>query len=62
MCGRFLEAGCVSYRAIKHALERQAAARTAAAPVLAQVGPGIREMAEYQSFWEECAQAHPLEE
>jgi transposase len=62
VCGRFLEAGCVSYQAIKQALERQAAARTPAAPALAQSGPGIRELAEYQSFWEECVQAHPLEE
>ena len=62
VCGRFLEAGCVSYQAIKQALERQAAARTPAAPALAQSGPGIRELAEYQSFWEECAHAHPLEE
>ena len=62
VCTRFLDAGCVSYKAIKHALERQAAARTTAAPVLTQVGPVIRELAEYQSFWEECAQAHPLEE
>jgi hypothetical protein len=62
VCGRFLEGGCVSYKAIKHALERQAAARTATAPVLAQVGPGIREMAEYQTFWEQCAQARPLKE
>jgi hypothetical protein len=62
VCSRFLDAGCVSYKALKHALERQAAARTTAAPVLTQVGPVIRELAEYQSFWEECAQAHPLEE
>jgi transposase len=62
VCGRFLDAGCVSYQAIKRALERQAATRTTPAPVLAQVGPVIREMAEYQSFWEACATAHPSEE
>ncbi len=62
VCGRFLEAGCVSYQAIKQALERQAAARTTAAPALVQVGPVIRELAEYQSFWEECTQAHAPEE
>jgi hypothetical protein len=62
VCGRFLDAGCVSYKAIKQALERQAAAPPAPAPVLAQAGPAIRAIAEYQSFWETHSQAQPLEE
>jgi transposase len=51
VCGRLLAAGCASYTAVRHALERQAAARPAAAP-LAQEGPAIRAIAEYQLFWE----------
>ena len=62
VCGRFLEAGCVSYRAVRYALERQAAAAPAVAPVLTQEGPAIRAIAEYQSFWEEHSQTQPLEE
>lgn len=53
---RFVEAGCISYQAIKQALERQAA--TSDTPVLSQDGPAIRAIAEYQSFWE----AHALAE
>lgn len=56
VCGRLLEVGCVSYQTIKKALERQAAAPPA--PALAQAGPAIRAIAEYQSFWE----AHALAE
>lgn len=63
VCGRFLEAGCVSYAAIRRALERQAATPPAtAAPALVQEGPAIRAIAEYQSFWEAHAQTQPLEE
>jgi hypothetical protein len=63
VCGRFLEAGCASYRAVRHALERQAAATPAAvAPALTQEGPEIRALAEYQSFWEEHSRTHPTEE
>jgi len=62
VCGRFLEAGCVSYRAVRRALERQAAVPPATAPVLTQEGPAIRAISEYQSFWEEHSQTHPLEE
>lgn len=59
-CGRFLEADCVSYQTIKQALERQAATRPA--PALAQDGPAIRAIAEYQSFWEAHAQGEPTKE
>jgi len=62
VCGRFLEAGCVSYRAVRRALERQAAVPPTTAPVLTQEGPAIRAISEYQSFWEEHSQTHPLEE
>jgi len=63
VCGRFLDAGCVSYAAIRRALERQAeAAPATATPALAQEGPAIRAIAEYQSFWEAHAQAQPEED
>ena len=62
VCGRLLEAGCVSYAAVRRALERQAAAAPAVAPVLTQEGPAIRAIAEYQSFWEAHSQTQPLEE
>ena len=51
VCGRLLEAQCISYAAVKRALERkQVALIPAAAPVLAQSGPAIRDITEYQSF------------
>jgi len=62
VCGRFLEAGCASYRAVRHALERQAAATPVPTPVLVQDGPDIRSITEYQSFWEEHSRTHPMEE
>jgi hypothetical protein len=62
VCGRFLDAGCASYKAVRRALERQAAAMPAVAPALTQEGPEIRALTEYQSFWEEHSRTHPLEE
>lgn len=62
VCARFLEAGCVSYAAIRRALERQAATSPDPAAELTQEGPDIRTIAEYQKFWEEHAQTQPLEE
>jgi len=52
VCSRFLGAGCVSYAAIRRALERLVDAPAATSPVLVQEGPAIRAIAEYQSFWE----------
>ena len=58
VCGRLLEARCFSYAAVKRALERRLeAASTTAAPALLQSGPVIRDLAEYQSFWETHSQA-----
>jgi transposase len=62
VCGRFVEAGCASYKAVRRALERQAAAAPVVAPILTQEGPAIRALTEYQSFWEEHSRTHPLEE
>jgi len=64
VCGRFLDARCVSYAAIRRALERQRdSAAPAAAPALIQADPTIRDIAEYQVFWEMHSQSHnPMEE
>ena len=62
VCARFLEAECLSYAAIRRALEHQAKTPTASAPALVQEGPAIRAIAEYQSFWEAHTQTHHHEE
>ena len=62
VCGRFLAADCVSYAAIRRALERQLAMAAAPAADLAQEGPAIRAIAEYQSFWETHSRTNPVEE
>jgi len=62
VCGRFLAADCVSYAAIRRALERQSATAAAPAADLAQEGPAIRAIAEYQSFWETHSRTNPVEE
>ena len=63
VCARLLQAQCVSYAAVRHALERkQAAVVPATAPPLTQSGPAIRELTEYQSFWETHSQTHPQED
>ena len=63
VCARLLEAQCVSYAALRRALERKpAAAIPAAEPVLTQSGPAIRAITEYQSFWETHSQTHPQED
>jgi transposase len=62
VCGRFLEAGCVSYKAIKRALDRQAAAPSAPRLVLTQSGPVIRDIAEYEAFWRAHSRSNSTEE
>lgn len=63
VCARLLQAQCASYAAVRRALERkQAAAIPAAAPVLTQSGPQIRDITEYQSFWETHSQTHNPQE
>lgn len=61
VCGRLLEAQCLSYAAVKSARARQAVAAPVVAPTLTQSGPAIRAITEYQSFWETHAQTHPQE-
>jgi hypothetical protein len=62
VCGRLLAAECVSYAAVQRALERQAEARPASAPLLTQEGPTIRAIAEYQTFWDAQSRIYPLKE
>jgi len=63
VCARLLQARCVSYAALRRALERTEATRIpAAVPALTQSGPAIRELTEYQKFWETHSQTHPQED
>ena len=62
VCGRLLEAQCLSYAAVKGALARQATAASVVTPALTQSGPAIRTITEYQSFWDTQAQTHPQED
>jgi transposase len=61
VCARLLAAQCVSFAAVRRALEHQVAL-VAAMPELTQAGPEIRAITEYQSFWETHAQTHPEED
>ncbi|MGH8568274.1 MAG: IS21 family transposase, partial [Gammaproteobacteria bacterium] len=57
VCAKLLEAQCVSYATVKHALERRAAtARTSVPTTLTQSDPTIRAVGEYQAFWEDHSQ------
>ena len=63
VCARLLEAQCLSYAAVKRTLERRlAAASTTTVPALTQSGPAIRDLVEYQSFWETHSQTQPQED
>ena len=62
VCARLLAGGCFSYAALKQALEKRSAARAAeAAPKLTQTGPDIRDITEYQAFWETHSRTHSQE-
>ena len=52
VCARLLQAECISYQAIRQALERRLTAASAPEPVLTQTGQSIRPLAEYQAFWD----------
>jgi transposase len=56
VCARLRAAECFSYAAVKRVLERTHAAAPAA-PALVQTGPEIREIAEYQTFWDTHSRA-----
>ena len=60
MCARLLKAGCLSYAAVKRALERMT--KSAEAVPLTQSHPAIRDLTEYQTLWEALSQVHPPED
>jgi hypothetical protein len=60
VCERLHAAQCVSYAAVRRALERQSA-HAPERPVT-QSGPDIRALTEYQSFWETHSQFDPKED
>lgn len=66
VCARLIAAQLYSYAAVKRALERKAAIAAAAAHApasdLAQSGPHIRALTEYQAFWESHSRTQPLED
>jgi len=64
VCARLIEAQIFSYAAVKRALERRAAIAMANNPGadLAQAGPHIRSLTEYQAFWEIHSRTQPLED
>jgi len=57
VCERLHAAQCLSYAAVRRALERHSA--EAPAPALTQSGADIRALTEYQTFWETHSQAGP---
>lgn len=57
---RLLDASCVSYAALKRALQRQAEARRTTPANLTQSGGTIRALKEYQAFWD--THTHPQED
>ena len=61
VCARLVAAQCVSFAAVRRALEHQLAP-AGSTPALTQTGPDIRAITEYQSFWETHAQTHPEED
>jgi transposase len=58
VCERLVAADCLSYAAVKRALERRAVVAPPP-PTVTTAGPQIRPITEYQSFWETHAQTHP---
>jgi transposase len=63
VCAHLLAGHCLSYAAVKRALERtHAAAKPAAAPVVTPSGPEVRDITEYQTFWDTHSRTHSQEE
>jgi transposase len=62
VCGELLASRCISYQAVKRALERRCAEAPAPAASLRQSGSEVRAIAEYQAFWERHSQSDPPEE
>jgi transposase len=58
VCARLTAGGCFSYAALKRALKRTHATAAPAAPALTQAGPAIRDITEYQAFWDSHSCTH----
>lgn len=56
VCARLMQAGSLSYAAVKRVLERQV--RPAETVPLTQAHPAIRDLTEYQTLWEALSQVH----
>ncbi len=52
VCARLVAGHCFSYGALKRALDRTQTVVAAPEPGLTQSGPAIRDIAEYQAFWD----------
>lgn len=62
VCGRLLASDCLSYGAARRALEHShGAAAPDATPTVTQSGPGIRDITDYQSFWDTHSRTHSEE-
>ncbi len=63
LCAKLLEAQCVSYAALRRALERRQGERALAeAPALIQSDSTIRALSDYQRFWDSHSLTHPPED
>jgi transposase len=61
VCAALLAGGCASYSSVKRALKHRTMNGAAAPAVLNQTGTEIREITDYQSFWEHHTQSNPAE-
>jgi len=63
VCDRLLAAGCHSYATVRRTLERmREALGPPAPPALTQSDAAIRDITEYQAFWEAHSRTHPPED
>ena len=58
VCAQLLAADCLSYAAVKRALERRQAAAASPPATTSVEGPQIRPITDYQSFWETHTRTH----
>lgn len=63
LCAKLLEAQCLSYAALRRALERRQGERAVTeAPALIQSDSTIRALGDYQRFWDSHCLTHPPED
>lgn len=61
VCAALLAGGCVTYRSIQRALKHRTMQGAAAPPALSQSDTVIRDITDYQTFWEYHTQTQPTE-